>query len=195
MALLNCGLALLKLITNCINHFAKWLEFTGLATRVLGGLLEMSRGLGKLQCRILEIMKKCNYNWKCEEVDDFKQLLEIAPSIAKYALARGAVKHGDKSDRWNHTKNGEWIDAGSLAYMVFDPIGEECFSLSGYIPKRPTQSQMQSYWRALRRLEKLGYIEVKKRQLLGWDRTEYRSWGGCSHEKMVKLKSLVQIKK
>ena len=46
--------------------------------------------------------------------------------------------------------------------MVFDPHHENCFSTQNYNPREPTAAQFQSFWRAVRSLEKRGLLQSRK---------------------------------
>lgn len=82
-----------------------------------------------------------------------------------------------------------WYDVGSLAYQVFDPVyGAECFSVSGYNPEKPADSQMQSFWRAIRLLEERGLLESRKVPRGLMDRSSFGpKRGGISFIKEVRL--------
>lgn len=62
----------------------------------------------------------------------------------------------------------EWLDIGSLAYMVFDKkYGVDCFNVSGYHTEPPSESEMQSFWRSIRLLEKRGVLQARKTKVKG----------------------------
>ena len=87
-------------------------------------------------------------------------------------------------------KGEEWYDIGSLAFQVFDSIhGVDCFRVSGYNPEKPTEVQMQSFWRAIRSLEERGLLRSKKIPRGFWCRPGFfgPKRGGVSFAKEVKL--------
>lgn len=86
-------------------------------------------------------------------------------------------------------KPEDWYDVGSLAFQVFDPIhGANCFRVSGYNPEKPSESQMQSLWRAIRLLEKRGLLRSRKTPRGFMDRSSFGpKRGGISFSKEVEL--------
>ena len=58
-------------------------------------------------------------------------------------------------------KKGDWIDVSSIIYQIVNGI--DCFKGGCRNDEiiKPTESEKQSVWRAVRRLEKLGYIESR----------------------------------
>lgn len=74
-------------------------------------------------------------------------------------------------------RDGEWYFVGNLVYNGEYP-GKDFV--------KPTHSEEQSYWRALRKLEKYGYVETKKKPT-GIMHRFGDGRGGSSYCKLVRL--------
>jgi hypothetical protein len=80
--------------------------------------------------------------------------------------------------------NREWYDVSSLMWQIKN--GLDCFSKFDFEPVEPSNVEKQSYWRAIRLLEKRGFLESRKKRATGLDRIA-EGRGGASTLKQVRL--------